>query len=244
MNAWVMRYTAGTRHKRAQAVRQQLRFLVARHRAAHHLPDDVVRPPKPKPRNVTATEAERVLIFGAAPPRLLCWLLMCSDLAIRSGTAATLNPSHYDRGARKLTFATKYQAIVTLPVTPTLAALLDRCTDASLPFVSQLPGEVGNKSITRSSPPLMRPIDPVVLTATYRRLKMRLGITRKLTPHDLRRTTARRVYDETRDLRLVQALLGHSDLQSTLWYLQDALTTVPLAALELAALNPITERTQ
>ena len=241
---WAMRYAVGTRHKRAQAIKQQLRYLVARHHAAHYLPDDVIRPPKAKPRNVTATDAERLLILGAAPPRLLCWLLMCSDLAIRSGTAATLGPKHYDAGAATLTFATKYQAIVTLPVTRALAALLDQCLDTTLPFVAQLAGAVGNQSITRSSPPLMRPISPVVLTATYRRLLKRLGITRKLTPHDLRRTTARRVYSATRDLRLVQALLGHSDLQSTLWYLQDALTEVPASALELAKLNPITERTQ
>jgi integrase len=244
MNAWAMRYVPTTRHKRAQAIRQQLRYLIARHKAKPHLVDDVIRPAKPKPRNITATEAERVLLFNAAPPRLLCWLLMCSDLAIRSGTAATLGPQHYDKGAGTLTFTTKYQAVVRLPVTRTLAALFDRCTNPALPFVAQLEGEVGNQNITRQSPALMRPISPVVLNATYRRLKTRLGITRKLTPHDFRRTTARRVYNTTRDLRLVQALLGHSDLQSTLWYLQDSLTEVPVSTLELAKLNPLTEAKQ
>jgi site-specific recombinase XerD len=37
-----------------------------------------------------------------------------------------------------------------------------------------------------------------------------------------------------RDLRVVQALLGHSDLTSTLWYLQDNLTTVDIVTREQA----------
>ena len=169
---------------------------------------------------------------------------MCSDLAIRSGTATTLTPGNYDADSRTLTFRTKYQSAQRLPVTAELAALLDKCKDADLPFISQLEGSHGNKSSTRATPALMRPISQVVMTATYRRLKNRLGITRKLTPHDLRRTTARRVYDATRDLRLVQALLGHADLQSTLWYLQDDLTQIPVNTFELAKLNPTTEKVQ
>lgn len=84
----------------------------------------------------------------------------------------------------------------------------------------------------------------VSLQGAFVRLRKSLGITRKLTPHDLRRTTARNVYDKTKDLRLVQALLGHSDLNSTLWYLQDNLVNVEVSALELAKLNPTTEAIQ
>ena len=87
-------------------------------------------------------------------------------------------------------------------------------------------------------------LDYQALSKTFGRLKRRLGITRKLTPHDLRRTTARQVYAITRDLRTVQALLGHAELSTTLWYLQDNLQTVPVSALEVAKLNPLTERPQ
>jgi integrase len=80
--------------------------------------------------------------------------------------------------------------------------------------------------------------------SSFGRLKKQLKIRRQITPHDLRRTTARRVYDNTRDLRIAQAVLGHSNLKSTLWYLQDNLTEVPISALELAKLNPLTERPQ
>ncbi len=84
----------------------------------------------------------------------------------------------------------------------------------------------------------------VSLQGAFIRLRRQLGITRRIHAHDLRRTTARNVYDKTKDLRLVQALLGHSDLNSTLWYLQDNLVNVQVSTLELAKLNPVTERTQ
>jgi site-specific recombinase XerC len=52
------------------------------------------------------------------------------------------------------------------------------------------------------------------------------------------------VYKATRDLRVVQALLGHSNLAQTAWYLQDELTEVSVDVLELAKLNPTTETIQ
>jgi integrase/recombinase XerC len=160
---------------------------------------------------------------------------MCSDMAIRSGTAVTLGPSHYDRAAGVLTFRTKYQNAQHLPVTAALRELLDTCTNPDLPFVSQLARGVGrNKHGEYPLKPLGRATDYHSLIGAFNRLKRSLGITRKLTPHDLRRTTARNVYEITHDLRTVQALLGHSDLNSTMWYLQDNLIDVPVSALELA----------
>jgi integrase/recombinase XerC len=165
---------------------------------------------------------------------------MCSDLAIRSGTAARLGPEHYDRERGLLTFRTKYQNAQQLPVTGALKALLDQCTDPTLPFVAQLPRGRNWKRGDKPLPPLGRPMDYHSLSGAFGSLKRQLGITRKLTPHDLRRTTARNVYAITRDLRTVMALLGHSDLNSTAWYLQDNLVTVPASTLELAKLPPTT----
>lgn len=206
-------------------------------------------PPLPKPRNVTATAEERELLLRAAPEHVRCWLLLCSDLAIRSGTAAILGPQHYDRARGLLTFRTKYQATQVLPVTAELKGLLNRCTLPDLPFVAQLPrGTYG------AGP---RPLESLGrmsiqgLRTAYGELKREVGITRKLTPHDLRRTTVRRVYDSTRDLRIAQALLGHSDLSSTLWYLQGQQVEVGIEVLEavkveaeLAKMNPSTETIQ
>lgn len=164
--------------------------------------------------------------------------MLCSDLAIRSGTAARLTPDNYDTARRELTFTTKYQARQRLPVTAELAALLDRCTLSDVPFVAQLP---------RASPTHPQPLhalghmDAASLRKLFNGLRTKIGIKRKLTAHDLRRTTATRVYDKTRDIRIVQALLGHGDLGSTIWYLDHHLTQVPIEQLEQARLPTVTE---
>jgi len=68
--------------------------------------------------------------------------------------------------------------------------------------------------------------------------KKAAGIERKLTFHDLRRTTAHRVYELTGDLRIVQALLSHTYLSSTFRYLGHHLQPLDRDLLEIAKQNP------
>lgn len=58
-----------------------------------------------------------------------------------------------------------------------------------------------------------------MLGQAWRSLCKRVGITRHIVPHDLRRTAAVAIYHHTGDIRDAQALLGHKALASTLWYL-------------------------
>lgn len=244
INAYLERYeNPFTKSRRAAAARAILRHLEHKF-GAPELAHEIAKAVNPKPRNVTATDEERRLLIATAPPHLRCWLMMCSDLAIRGGTAARLGPNDYDREARILTFRTKYQNAQQVPVTAELHAIFETCTDKSLPFVSQLPRTSERHPSARDRPPLGRPTTGNKLGKLFKAHRERQGVTRKLTAHDLRRTTARNVYAITRDLRTVQALLGHSDLPSTVWYLQDNLTTIPVTALELAKLPPTTEKTQ
>lgn len=168
---------------------------------------------------------------------------MCSDLAIRSGTAAAMTPAHYDAARHVLTFRTKYDNAQELPVTGELRELLDTPgLDPGVPFVAQLPR--GFEWRTGRTLMGLGRMEHSSLHNAWGKLKRRLGLRPALRPHDLRRTTVRRVYDATRDLRLAQALLGHSDLTSTLWYLQGDQVPVEVSTLELAKLNPLTERPQ
>jgi integrase len=212
---------------------------------ADNLAEHVLWCPTPKPRNVTATAAERAMLLEAAGPAMKAWLLMCSDLAIRGGTAAKLSPANYDAASGVLTFRTKYQNAQQMPVTAELRRLLDTCTDKTLPFIAQLPrGERRNNWGTYELKPIGRAISGNKMGQAFARLRRRVGIKRSLTPHDFRRTTARNVYEITKDLRVVQAILGHGDLNSTVWYLQDNLVSVEVSTLELAKLNPTTEAIQ
>jgi integrase len=159
------------------------------------------------------------------------FVLLCSDLAIRSGTAMRIAPQHYNAEREELTFKTKYGENMTLPVTQELKGLFAlHKGDPSQPYVSALHpfGHIADRNIREQ----------------FTRLRRSVGVTRQVTPHDLRRTTAVRTYELTKDLRLVQALLGHRDLDSTFWYLDHHNTPVPASTLELAKLNPSTEKIQ
>lgn len=172
-----------------------------------------------------------------------CWLLLCSDMAIRSGTAARISPKHYDKGKGTLTFRTKYSNAQTLEVTAELRALLDTPgLDPDLPYVAQL----ARGKEWRTGRPLqcLGRMSHRSMHGAWRRLKEAAGVRKELRPHDLRRTTVRRVYELTHDLRKAQALLGHSDLTSTLWYLQAQHATVSAETLELAKAQTATELIQ
>lgn len=189
----------------------------------------VPRQYKPPPRNVTATDEERRLILQAAKPHMLMFLLLCSDLAIRSGTAMRIAPIHYNPEREEITFKTKYSESLTLPVTAELSTLMKRHKgDASVPYVAALHpnGQIADRNIREQ----------------FTRLRRSVGITKEFTPHDLRRTTAVAAYAITKDLRMVQALLGHRGLSSTLHYLDHHTTPVDLSTLELAKLNADTEK--
>jgi len=51
-----------------------------------------------------------------------------------------------------------------------------------------------------------------------KRLAGKAGITKEISPHTLRHTFATDLYRETKNIRLVQKALGHSDLGSTMIY--------------------------
>jgi integrase len=177
---------------------------------------------------VTATDEEKARILAAAPDHLRLWTLLCSDLAMRSGTAAKIAPRHYDPTRRILAFTTKYGATLTLPTTDAIDALIQKCNlDDPEPFTRQLWRRV---SRIRSKHP--DSADQDSYERQFKALRLLLGITRRIVPHDLRRTTAVAMLRESGDVRDVQALLGHRSLQSTIWYLDHDIRPVSRSTLE------------
>jgi integrase len=185
-----------------------------------------------RPRNVTADRAIIDRIMAAARPDMRLWLLLCSDLGIRSGTALRIAPENYNQRAGTLSFTTKKAAALTLPVTGAVADLLDSCDLSSrLPFVTQLRiRAIGNMGRPRKN----ATADSHNLRQEYAALRASLGITKRITPHDLRRTAAVAIYKRTRDLHIVQSFLGHRNMQATIWYLDHDLQPLDRAILEEA----------
>jgi len=215
-------------------------YWLAQYHGAPDFSALIEKHPGLRPRNTVASEAEKKALLTGAPPYLRLWLLLCSDLAIRSGTAARLAPQHYDAARQLLTFTTKYGARQTMPVTAEIAALIGRCNMADPePFTLQLHRAEHHKFATPAD--MTERNNQNALQYNFRVLRRRLGITRSLTPHDFRRTTAVQLYRHTHDARDVQALLGHRSLASTIWYLDHDLRPVSRSVLELIK-RPSAER--
>ncbi len=211
-------------------MRRMLRWLWEYH-GAPKLDGHIHKYPGLRPRNVTLTYDERETIFAAAEPHLRLWLLLCSDLALRSGTAAKVGPEHYDPQRQKLTFTTKYGARLSLPVTAEIAELIGQCDMRdSWSFVRQL---WSVRLRNHGGPPLTSSQNNTcALRERFQKLLKDCGITRRIVPHDLRRTTAVAMLRHTGDVRDVQALLGHRSLQATIWYLDHDLQPVHAHTLE------------
>jgi integrase/recombinase XerD len=62
------------------------------------------------------------------------------------------------------------------------------------------------------------PIDDRYVRNMVKRLAKKAGIVHDIHPHTLRHTFATDIYRETKNIRLVQKALGHSDLSTTMIY--------------------------
>ena len=194
---------------------------------APKLDELITRYPPIRPRNVTAERNEIEALLDNAKPNLRLWLLLCSDLGIRSGTSNKISGKDYDREHGMLRFITKGNVHQTLPVTNEIKTILEPLDHhSSVPYVWQLRHKEHPKKETATKYSVEQ------LRTEMKKLRLSLGITKRFTPHDLRRTTAVALYKETKNIMAVKALLGHKDLKTTFWYLDHDMEEVDLSILE------------
>lgn len=180
-----------------------------------------------RPRNVVISREVIEAMLEAAKPSLQLFILLCSDMALRSGVVNSLSGLHYDAQMGVCRFRGKGQACQTLPVTEEIREILGELDHGSrVPYVWQLRA-LEDRGL---HPPSL--YDCIAFRRDFTALAQKLGVDKRIIPHDLRRTTAVNLYEETKDLRMVQALLGHNDLKTTLWYLDHDATPVNLDLLE------------
>ena len=162
-------------------------------------------------------------------PALRALLVLCSDLAIRSGTAVRIGPDNYNSERQTLSFTTKKDAHVTLAITQAVRDLIDGCDLSDpRPFVTQKRCEETHRARYMKRPWM----DVTILHKELQALRKRVGITKRIIFHDLRRSAAVATLRYTNNLRTVQSLLGHRSLQSTIWYLDHDLYPVDTETLE------------
>jgi integrase/recombinase XerD len=88
-----------------------------------------------------------------------------------------------------------------------------------------------------------RPLEPTTLHAACRSARAAAGLAKGVTPHTLRHTFATHLLENGADIRIIQVLLGHANLQSTARYGRVATKTIsqtpsPLDRLRLEVVPP------
>ena len=186
VKAWE-RNAQSTRYQHHSCLRTILRRLAENYGTPKGLHREVPHVDLPAPRPRTITHAEQAKLMERASMAMRCYVLLCVEEGLRSGTAVKIAPRHYDQETRTISFVTKKQTTQTVPVTHELcvmfnAAIKEGCPDG-MPFVVFLSPRRGRKRASFGS--------------NFRRLLRNRSLDTDIRPHDLRRTTAERVMGVT-----------------------------------------------
>lgn len=170
-------------------------------------------PVKKQPKVLSEDERARFLAqFNrryASPLRNLCMVTVMLDAGLRAGEVVALRPEHVDMTTCKLTVREgKGAKDRTLWIGGDLRDLigewLERRPDSEWLFPTRDGGQ----------------LDTRYLRAMVKRAARRAEVAEweKVSPHTLRHTCATDLYRETHDILLVQEVLGHEDLSTTMIY--------------------------
>jgi len=157
----------------------------------------VPRRPRPAPRSVTWTDDEYTLVLKHAPPWLAVLVIVARRLGLRVSEART--PRDWNRIDNSLTISRKGDNASTLPVPDELIAALTHCH--SIAPDKPIMVTLGARGFSRQT-----------ISVHLQQTLQRAGIKRRIVFHDLRRTIATDLLVNSKDIRLVQRLLGHRNL--------------------------------
>jgi site-specific recombinase XerD len=170
------------------------------------------RPPQRLPEVLTGSEVERLLgCITSIRHRMICTL--CYGVGLRISEAYSLRPEHIDsaRGIIHIRQG-KGRRDRDLPLGHRLLSLLRDYWKVARPAGGYLfPGANPDRPVTRNAVCL-------ALRAARRAARIR----KRVTPHVLRHSFATHLLEMGVDLRTIQVLLGHSQINSTLRYLHVA----------------------
>jgi integrase len=216
-------YAKHTLSNYSKCLRRFLEWLEEIGAAPLTISKSVPRFNQPQYRTTKATDEEREQLLDAASPRMFFFITICADMGLRHRTATRICIDNFDRSTRILTFTTKGNTVQSLPVPNHIAALINALPDdapRNEPIVNLLRSKHYGQN---------QPGKGMSLHRSWVKLKANLGIRPELRVHDLRRTLAEDVWDATKDLRIVQAQLGHRSIATTAKYLANRVLAEDLA---------------
>jgi integrase/recombinase XerD len=186
--------------------------MIARALSNAGMPDaKIPRAPAPRPCTIVPTPEELQRLIARAEPWMHLFLLLTSTLGLRFAEAASIGPSNWNREEGTITFRKKGGDMHKLPITPEIEQLFKlapETEDPAAPFLFRL----ANKNHLKHTRDALR--------YHWKKLREAAGVRKEITPHAMRRLSAISLYQLTKDIRVVQHLLGHQSLGTTAWYLQ------------------------
>jgi integrase len=208
---WREKYSRNTIYNRAKLLRTLLRACEQDGAPRITIP----RQPSPTHRKRIALEEEAAKLLAVANPAMRLFLMLTSVLGMRFSEACSIKPADWNPEKHLLTWRRKGRDEHQLPITPEieqLFAIAPETTDPDEGYISRLLGTHKGGHVKWR------------IRHAWNRMLKRAGVSKDLTPHDLRRTAATTLYELTQDIFTVQALLGHAKIETTAKYIQHATT--------------------
>ncbi len=189
------------------------------------LADDMPRARRPECRTIVATpqEIEQLKAVSKGWMRLFITIQMAT--ALRRSDALRLCAAHLSADAThgkciRLT-QQKTGRLLILPISPALSEAIDALPPSDNPNEPFVDRAAGHR------------ITIAAFGHEWKATRKRAGVNPELNSHDLRRTLAVSLYEISNDLRVVEQMLGHKSLTSTITYLEHR---------DPAKLRPLLER--
>lgn len=176
-----------------------------------------------QPRTVTVPDASLERVLAASEPRLRFALLMARNCGLRLTTILNVAPCNVGDGRINIKSkgGTWTQVAVTKSIGGILQGVIPLCARHDKPILRQL----GFEHAYQLSRRLFQVLD-------------QLGMRKAWTFHDLRRTFAHSLYEQSHDLRVVQKQMGHTSPVHTLHYLVVERSAITQEQMEQASYQP------
>lgn len=155
--------------------------------------------PHPLPEGI---EGVKRMILIAEDPRHASLVALCGLMGLRVAEALTVKPSNFNTERMTLVIRGKGDKEREIPVSHQAWEILQ--------------GRV-LRAFIAGDEPIVNMCDRTA-RSTITGLGVKAGICRRVSSHDLRATFGTEVYNNTKDLRLVQILLGHASSRQTEGY--------------------------
>lgn len=155
--------------------------------------------PHPLPEGL---DGVRRMIAEARTTEQSALVAFCGFIGTRVHEARAARPSHFDLINMELKILGKGDKVRYVPVSEEAWGVLAAPVTAAF---------LNNDA-------LIVPLHDRVARGNITQMGRRAGLQRPVSSHDLRATFATAVYDKTKDMRLVQELLGHSSVETTQVY--------------------------